>query len=46
MKTTEFDEWFLLFNKAIEYGLSKEEVKRFFQEHSKIKDTKEKIQAK
>lgn len=46
MKDNGYQEWIMLFNKAKEYGLSKEEVKSFFREHSKIKDTREKIQAK
>ena len=46
MKNDEYQEWFMLLKKAKEYGISKEEVKSFFREHSKIKDTKEKIQAK
>jgi hypothetical protein len=35
MKKSELEEWFLLLEKAIEYGISKEEIRRFFQEHSK-----------
>jgi hypothetical protein len=34
-KDNEFYEWFLLLEKAIEYGISKEEVRLFFQEYSK-----------
>ena len=45
MKNDEFYEWFMLLKKAKEYGISKEEVKTFFQEQSKIpKD--QKVQAK
>jgi hypothetical protein len=46
VKNNDYQEWFMLLKKAKEYGISKEEVKSFFREHSKIKDTKEKIQAK
>jgi hypothetical protein len=46
MKDDEYYEWFMLLKKAKEYGISKEEVKYFLRNHSNIKDTKEKIQAK
>lgn len=29
MKAIEFDEWIILINKAIEYGITKEEVESF-----------------
>jgi hypothetical protein len=46
MKVIELHEWLILIKKAIEYGITKEEVRNFIEEYSKIKSAKEKIQAK